>query len=121
MIRKFFEYFGKKHKAFVYKVGLVPINTFRKDLNFDVYTKFEGGFAYLTSYNCLLLSKTDSFEIGDEVAIIGEESLKQIRTINIIDKSPVIKPKLLKMLKKNGFDYYTVKSDSKRKEKKLNV
>ena len=91
--------------ASVISVGIINMTNGKTAHGWSIYEN-KGLYAFLTSGNYLLLATKDSFKVGDEVELIGNDSGRRLsKKHKIVDISECIKDELLKMLKSNGFDY----------------
>ena len=91
--------------ASVISVGIINMTNGKTAHGWSIYEN-KGLYAFLTSGNYLLLATKDSFKVGDEVELIGNDSGRRLsKKHKIVDVSKCIKDELLKMLKSNGFDY----------------
>lgn len=72
-------------------------------------------YAFLTNRRCILFSANkNSFKIGDDVLLRGNDTQRKMFSVKIIDVSKVNKEELNAMLKKHGFDYTPLRPFAKR-------
>lgn len=97
-------------KVSVISVGLVNMTTGKTMYDWSIYES-EGLFEFLTTGGYLLFGREDSFNIGDSVDLIGNDSNRRLgKKDDIVAISKATKEDLLKMLKENGYDYYPIKA-----------
>ena len=96
-------------KASVLSVGIINMTNGKTAHGWSIFDK--PMYAFLTSGGYLLLAAKDSFKIGDEVELIGNDTNRRLgKSHKIVDASETDKDILLKMLKSNGFDYYPLRA-----------
>jgi hypothetical protein len=101
---------GRSLKAMVISVGVVNMTTGATIFGWSIFEN-SGMYAFLTSGDYLLLGAKDSFEIGDEVELIGNDSNRRLgKKHKIVDASEATKEVLLKMLKSHNFDYSPIRA-----------
>lgn len=94
-----------KLKAMVISVGIVNMTTGKTEHDWSIYEN-TGLHAFLTSNKFLMFGTPDTFEIGDEVTLHGNDSGRKLQSSTITDSAPCNKEELLAMLLKHNFDYY---------------
>lgn len=102
-----------KLKAWVISVGVVNMTTGKTMYDWSIYEN-SGLHAFLTSTGSLLFGVKETFNLNDEVLLIGNDSLRKLNTCTIIDSSSCIKEELLVMLRKHNYDYYPIRAFASR-------
>lgn len=96
-------------KASVLSVGIINMTNGKTAHGWSIFdSKLT---AFLTSGGYLLLAAPETFKVGDEVELIGNDTNRRLgKSHKIVDVSETDKDILLKMLKSNGFDYYPLRA-----------
>jgi len=101
----------------VLSVGVVNMTTGNTQHDWSIYEN-KGLHAYLldAGSRCLLFATPNSFNIGDEVDLVGNDSNRRLgKTGSIKDMAPCNKEELLPMLLKHGYDYSPSRPFQKKK------
>jgi|GEM_PF-6390703 len=102
--------------AFVLSIGVINPNTGKTQFDWGIYDTFWNNnmHAFLAGY-CLIFSSSESnFEIGEKVTLRNNDSQRKIKDVSIIDKCICSREALLNMLLKNGYDYFSKTTISKK-------
>lgn len=97
-------------------VGVINMTSGMTKYKWSIYEN-KGMYAYLGP-GYLLLATKDSFKIGDKFDLFGNDSNRSLsRRGEIRDFAPCDdKESVLRMLYKNGYDYYPIKPFKKRQK-----
>ena len=104
--------------AFVLPVGTVNILTGATCYDWTIYDEHWKGstWAFLTDSRFLMFSsREDSFQIGEEVTLRGNDTQRLLKKVKIKDVCAVDKDTLLAMLLKNEYDYYPARAFKKKR------
>ena len=93
-------------KAYVLPIGVVSPANGNTAYDWNIYTSWPDGWAFLLGGLLIFSSDENDFEIGEEVVLYGNDTGRRLtHAKKIEDKAPVIKEELVNMLFKHGFDY----------------
>lgn len=97
--------------TYVLSIGVLNIPSGKTHFDWSVYETWDSGMtAYLTRKGSLLFAAGETFNIGDQVELRGNDTQRLLNTDSIVDKAPCVKEALLVMLKNNSYDYYPLKA-----------
>jgi hypothetical protein len=97
--------------TYVLSIGVLNITTGKTHFDWSVYETWDSSMtAYLTRKGSLLFAAGETFNIGDQVELRGNDTQRKLATDSIVDKAPCVKEALLVMLKNNGYDYYPLRA-----------
>ena len=103
--------------AYVLSIGVLNIQSGRTQFDWSIYETWGPSVkAYLTNTGSLLFGAGETFSIGDEVELRGNDSQRKLHSCKVVDESPCTKDELLVMLKRNRYDYYPIRAFRPRAE-----
>jgi len=101
------------NKVMVLPIGVVKPLTGETMYDWNLYDKP----GHITLANGFLLyhSRPSDFTIGETVELRGNDNDRKLKVAKIIDQSPANSEDVLKMLLKNGYDYYPARAFKKKR------
>jgi len=100
------ETYKKMKKAYVLPIGAVSPANGNTMYDWNIYTSWPEGWAFLLKGFLIFSSHEDDFDIGEEVVLYGNDTGRRLTYAQkVIDKAPVIKEELVSMLYRNHYDY----------------
>ena len=91
-------------KADVLGIGVINITSGKTMYDWSIYDWPEGC-VYLTSSNRILYASPETFQIGDNVTLIGNDSRRKLQEVTVVDVCKCVYSEVVEMLWKHEMDY----------------